>query len=359
MTKIAIIGTTSWGTTLAIMLARKGLQVNLWARTEREALVLRERGPNPDQFPETSFPPQLTATSHLNEALDDSKAVIMVVPSQTMRQNIELVAPHLAKSMLIISASKGLEIGSGKRMSQVIAEEINPHFHSNICVLSGPNIAREILLNLPAAAVVAAENKDTVHKAQRLLTTANFRVFTNTDVIGVELGGALKNIVALGAGIADGLGYGENAKAAFMTRGLTEITAFGVALGANPLTFSGLTGLGDVITTCASPLSRNHFVGEQLAKGRTLTEITDSMPDVAEGVTTILVTRKIAQHLGLEMPVTEKIYEVLYEGADPSQIANGLMGRNAKHELAGRKWRLFSLFKRSRKSPPPGSPTLS
>ena len=357
MTKIAIIGTTSWGITLAIILARKGLRVNLWARTEREASKLSKQGPNPNQFPEASFPPPLTVTSHLNEALADVKAVILVVPSQTMRQNIQLAASHLSKSMLIISASKGLEVGSGKRMTQVIAEEINPHFHSNICVLSGPNLAREVLRNLPAASVVAAQDKGTAHKAQKLLTTANFRVFTNTDVTGVELGGALKNIVALGAGIADGMGYGDNAKAAFITRGLTEITALGVALGANPLTFSGLTGLGDVITTCASPLSRNHYVGEQLAKGRSLTEIIDSIPDVAEGVTTTLVARKIAQQLGLEMPITEKIYEVLYEDADPSQIASGLLRGNAKHELAGRKWRLFSLFRRSRKSPPPGNPT--
>ena len=357
MTKIAIIGTTSWGITLAIMLAQKGLQVNLWARTEREASELRDKGPNQGQFPDTVFPSQLIVTSHLSEALADVKAVILVVPSQSMRQNIELVAPHLAKSMLIISASKGLETGTGKRMSQVIGEEIDPRFQSNICVLSGPNLAREIARNLPAASVVAAENKGIAQKAQKILTTSNFRVFTNTDVTGVELGGALKNIIALGAGITDGLGYGDNAKAAFMTRGLTEITALGVALGANPLTFSGLTGLGDVITTCTSPLSRNHYVGEQLAKGRQLTEIIDSMPEVAEGVTTTLVARKIAQQLGLEMPITEKIYEVLYEDVDPSQVASGLMGGSAKHELAGRKWRLFSLFKRSRHSPPPSNPT--
>jgi glycerol-3-phosphate dehydrogenase (NAD(P)+) len=266
-----------------------------------------------------------------------------------MRRNITLVESHLTKSTLVISAAKGLEVGSNKRMSQVIAEEINPRFQPNICVLSGPNLAREIQRHLPAAAVVAAENQDTTRKAQRLLATPNFCVFTNTDVIGVELGGALKNIIALGAGIADGLGYGDNAKAAFMTRGLTEITALGMALGANPLTFSGLAGLGDVIATCTSPLSRNHYVGMELAKGRTPAEITDAMTEVAEGINTTLVAHNLAQQLGLEMPITEKIYRVLYEGAEPRQAAAELMGGNAKHELAGRRWRLFSLFRRSQR----------
>jgi glycerol-3-phosphate dehydrogenase (NAD(P)+) len=202
----------------------------------------------------------------------------------------------------------------------------------------------------PAASVVAAEDKETARKAQRLLTCPNFCVFTNTDIIGVELGGALKNILALGAGIADGLGYGDNAKAAFMTRGLTEITALGMALGANPLTFSGLAGLGDVITTCASPLSRNHQVGVELAKGRPLAEILASMRQVAEGVNTTLVAHNLAQQQRLEMPITEQIYRVLYENADPRLAAAELMGGNTKHEQAGRRWRLFSLFRHQQNS---------
>ena len=351
MTNIAIIGTTTWGITLAILLAKKGYEVRLWARTEREATELKNNGPSQEQFPGISFPPQVVVTNQITDTMADVKAVILVVPSQTMRQNVELIASHLSKSTLIISASKGLEMGSGKRMSEVIANEINERFHENICVLSGPNLAREIIHDLPAASVAAARDKNVAQKVQKLLSTANFRVFTNTDVTGVELGGSLKNIIAVGAGMVDGLGYGDNAKAAFITRGLTEITALGVAMGANPLTFSGLTGLGDVITTCASPLSRNHYVGEQLGKGRPLAEILDSMDDVAEGVPTTLVARKIAQQLELEMPITEKIYQVLYEGVEPSQIAIGLLGGASKHELAGRKWKLFSLFRRSRHSP--------
>ena len=222
-------------------------------------------------------------------------------------------------------------------MSQVIAEEIDPQFWSNTCVLSRPNLSREILRDLPAATVVTAENEAVARVARQLLTVPNLCIYTNTDVIGVELGGALKNIIALGAGMANGLGYGDNIKAAFMTRGLTEMAALGVALGANPLTFSGLAGLGDLIATCASPLSRNHYLGMELTKERSLKEITGSMTGVAEGMTTTIVAWNLAQQLGLEMPITEKIYQVLYEGLDPRQGAVELMATEARHELAGRK----------------------
>jgi len=350
MPKIAIIGTTTWGTTLGMVLARKGLQVRLWARTEQEAAELINAGPNPTLGLGVNFPPKLSITSSLSEALAGANAVVLVVPSQSVRQNIKLVAEHLDESMLIVSAAKGLEIGSNQRMSQVIADEIEPGFQSNICVLSGPNLSQEILRDLPAATVVAAGDEAIARKAQKLFTTPQLCVYTNTDVIGVELGGALKNIIALGAGIADGLGYGDNAKAALITRGLTEMTALGVALGANPLTFSGLAGLGDLIATCASPLSRNHYVGVELAKGRSLKEITDSMTGVAEGVSTTLVVRNLAQQMGLEMPITEATYRVLYDGADLSKTAVELMGAGVTHELAGRKWRLFSFLRRKRRS---------
>jgi glycerol-3-phosphate dehydrogenase (NAD(P)+) len=350
MLKVGIIGTTIWGITLATILAGKGIDVSLWARTKEEADGLRNDGPELNGTPEVTLPANVLITHEMEAALDEARAVILVVPSQSMRQNTRLIAGHVKKSMLVVSAAKGLEIGSGKRMSQVIAEEVNPRFHDNICVLSGPNLAREILQGRPAATVAAAEDGTVARQVQRILTTPNLCVFTNTDVVGVELGGSLKNIIALGAGIADGLGYGDNAKAAFMTRGLTEITALGVAMGANPLTFSGLAGLGDVIATCASPLSRNHYVGVELTKGRSVTEIVSTMSGVAEGVTTTLVARNLARKLGLEMPITEKIYRVLYENADTRDVAVELMGGNARHELSGRRWRLFSLFKR-RKQP--------
>ncbi len=349
MPKIAIIGTTVWGMTLGTILAHNGAQVKLWARTEQEAAQLTNAELNPVLADGAAFPDKLSITSSLSEALAKTKAVILAVPSQSMRQNIRLVAEHLDKSMLIVSAAKGLEVGSNQRMSQVIADEIEPGFRSNICVLSGPNLSQEILHGLPAATVVAAEDEATVRKARKLLTAPNFCVFTNTDVVGVELGGALKNIIALGAGIADGLSYGDNAKAALITRGLTEMTALGVTLGANPLTFSGLAGLGDLIATCASPLSRNHYVGVELTKGRSLKEITESMTGVAEGVSTTIVVRNLAHQMGLEMPITEMIYQVLYEGTDLRQAAVELMAAGASHELAGRKWKLSSLFKYRRR----------
>jgi len=198
--------------------------------------------------------------------------------------------------------------------------------------------------------VVAAENEAVARKVQKLLSIPNFCLYTNTDVIGVELGGALKNIIALGAGMVDGLGYGDNAKAAFITRGLTEMAALGTALGASPLTLSGLAGLGDLIATCASPLSRNHYVGVELTKGRPLKEITDSMTGVAEGVSTSVVAWNLAQRLGLEMPITEKIYQILYEGLAPRQIMTELLGNGGRHELAGRKWKLFSFFRHQKHS---------
>ena len=350
MPKITIIGTTTWGMTMGVVLAHKGLDVRLWARTAKEAEKLRSKGPDPHLLPDVTFPPQLLVTSSLSEALAYVNAIILAVPSQSMRQNIVSVKYYLNKSTLVISAAKGLEIGSNKRMSEVIAEEINPRFRRNICVLSGPNLYREVLRGLPASAVVAAADESVARQAQKLLTTPNFCVYTNTDVIGVELGGALKNVIALGAGMIDGLGYGDNAKAAFVTRGLTEMAALGVAMGASPLTLSGLAGLGDLMATCASPLSRNHYVGVELTKGRSLEEIITSMTSVAEGVSTTVAVWNMAQQLGLEMPITEKIYQVLYNSVEPQQVITDLLGAGGRHELAGRRWRLFSFFRHRRYS---------
>jgi len=345
MAGVAIIGTTTWGVTLGVVLARNGIDVRLWARTERECSQLQNGQHHADAVAAITLPDKLTITTSLPEALEGADAVILAVPSQRMRDNIKAVSSYLKSSMLVVSAAKGLEIDSNKRMSQVIADEIKPSFWPNICVHSGPNLSAEILQGLPAVAVVAAWNEMIAHKAQKLLNTPSICLYTNNDVIGVELGGALKNIIALGAGIADGLGYGDNAKAALITRGLTEITALGVTLGANPLTFSGLTGLGDLIATCSSPLSRNHYVGVELTKGRSLKEILESMTSVAEGVSTTVVAHNLAKQFELEMPITERLYKVLYQGFDPQKAALELMEAEARHELMGRRWRLFSLFR--------------
>jgi glycerol-3-phosphate dehydrogenase (NAD(P)+) len=242
-----------------------------------------------------------------------------------MRQNMSLIKGQLKPSMLLLSAAKGLELGSSKRMSQVMAEEVDSHFQAGIGVLSGPNLSREIAQGLPAATVVAAEDGTLVERVHELLLTPNFGVFTSTDVVGVEIGGALKNIIALGAGIADGLGFGDNAKAVLITRGLAEITSLGIALGANPITFSGLSGLGDLLATCSSTLSRNHYVGAELAKGSPLEVIRSNMHSVAEGVDTTIASYNLAQQHGVKMPITEKIYQVLFEGLDPLRAVTELM----------------------------------
>lgn len=348
MPKVAIVGTTTWGITLGVVLANKGLEVRLWTRTEAEANKLRDKGVDPRLLPGVTLAPQMTVTSSPGEALAYVNAVILAVPSQSMRQNVISIKYYLNKSMLIVSAAKGLEIGSNKRMSEIITEEVDARFRPNICVLSGPNLYKEILRGLPASAVVASGNEATARQAQKLLTTPDFCVYTNTDIIGVELGGALKNVIALGAGMIDGLGYGDNAKSAFVTRGLTEMAALGVALGASPLTLSGLAGLGDLIATCSSTLSRNHYVGRELTKGRSLDEITTAMAGVAEGVSTTVAVWNLAQQLGLEMPITERIYQVLYQKVEPSQAIVELLGTGGRHELAGRKWRLFSFFRLQR-----------
>jgi glycerol-3-phosphate dehydrogenase (NAD(P)+) len=349
MTKVAIIGTTTWGVTLSLVLARKDVTVGLWARSKEEVHQLGRDGIRPPKLSGVTLPERVVVTDSVEETLEGATAVLLVVPSQTMRQNIRLIKPHLNDGVLVISASKGLEIETGHRMSEVISEELGPAFRASICALSGPNLFTEVLRELPAVSVVAGFDDAVVRKAQKLLNAPNFCVYTNSDIVGVELGGALKNIVALGAGMLDGLGYGDNAKAALITRGLTEISALGVALGASPLTFSGLAGLGDLIATCASPLSRNHYVGEELARGKAINDIMASMDSVAEGVTTTRAAWQMAKKLGLEMPITEKIYEVLYEGSSPNEVMDKLLGARGRHELVGRKWRLFSLFHRIRK----------
>ncbi len=330
--KVAIIGTSSWGTTQAIMLSRRGFQVVLWARTEAEARQLAKDGQNARFLPGLPFPDGLSITASVSQALQGADMVIFAVPSQSLRANVRAVSSHIAPSAIVLSGVKGLEAGSTKRMSQVIADEMPRCLHNNIAVLSGPNLALEIARGLPAAAVVASGNADVAARAQQVMMSPSFRVYTSADVVGVELGGALKNIIALGAGMSDGLGYGDNAKAGFMTRGLAEISRLGVTMGARPLTFAGLAGLGDLVATCSSALSRNHFLGSELAKGRPLDEVTSSMKGVAEGVTTTAAACEMARRNGVSMPIAEQVHRVLFEGLSLRQAVAELMGRDPKPE---------------------------
>lgn len=295
------------------------MEVKLWARTEQEAQRLNQERQNSTLLSGATFPERLSVTSHIGDAVEGAALVIWATPAQTMRDNVRVAKDYLEEATLLMSAAKGLEVGTGKRMSQVIAEEIAFHLCPNICVLSGPNLAREIARGLPAVSVVAAKGNAVAEKARQILSAPNYYLFISNDVIGVELGGALKNIIALGAGIIDGLELGDNAKAAFITCGWAEITALGIDLGANHLTFSGPAGLGDLIATCASPLSRNHYVGMEIAKGRPLAEVTASTPHVAEGVTTVIAALDLAGQFKVEMPITKLIYRVLFQGLELRQ----------------------------------------
>ena len=333
--RVGVVGTGSWGTALAAMMATAGSETLLWARTPEEAESLSSARENRPFLPGVVLPDSLTITSSLDEALDSCDLLLLVVPAQRMRENASRVRPHLQKETIILSAAKGLETETALRMSEVIAEELPGGWDDRICVLSGPNISREIVAGLPAGTVIAAENAEVAEFAQSVVMTPRFRVYAHDDVVGVELGGALKNIIALGAGAADQLGYGDNAKAVFMTRGLAEIARLGVAAGANPLTFSGLAGVGDLLCTCASRHSRNHYVGEELAKGRSLESIRSSMKGVAEGVNTTRAARTLAQRYDVDMPITELIYQVLFEGKDIQEAISEMMMRGPKREFEG------------------------
>lgn len=333
MIPAAVLGTTTWGTTLAMLLAGKGLPVVLLARSADEAARITEAGEHRVFLPGIKFPPGLTVSSVDSYPLEEIQALAIVVPSASMRENLRRIKGRLSREALVVSASKGLETGAGLRMSQVIVQELGEESSGRVGVLSGPNLASEVARGLPAVAVLASANPAAAEEARNLFMAPRFRVYTNPDIIGVEMGGSLKNIIALGAGISDGLGFGDNAKAALVTRGLAEITRLGVALGARPATFAGVAGLGDLVTTCASPLSRNHFVGEQLARGRQLQEILGSMVNVAEGVNTTRAACEMARQMGVEMPITQQMYSVLFEGMDPRRAVSGLMMREAKSEL--------------------------
>ena len=332
ITGATIIGATTWGTTLGILLAQNNVPVVLLVRTEAEAQVLASQRRNSRFLPDTPFPDCLSVTSQPESALQQADLVVIAVPSDRLRENVRRITPHLQAGAIVLSATKGLELPTARRMSQVLEDELPSGFHPDICVLSGPNLAKEIVQGQPASTVIAGRDPDATQRAQSALMSGNFRVYTSSDVLGTELAGALKNIVALGAGMGDGMDTGENAKAAFITRGVAEMTRLGIAAGADPMTFAGLAGLGDVVATFSSRLSRNRYVGEQLAKGRSWPEIRDSMDNVAEGVNATQAALILANELGVEMPIAEMASRVLFEGLSPKKAMAELMGRPARPE---------------------------
>ena len=332
--KVAVVGAGSWGTTVAALVATHAPTV-LWARSPELAAVIASTHANPQYLPGVSLPEELRATASLEEACTDAQVVIIGVPSHGFRAVLTDAGPFIDRAAAVISLSKGVEQGTNLRMTEVVTEVLEGHDPGGIGVLSGPNLAREVAAGQPTATVIAVSDEAVATRLQQLFMSPTFRVYTNPDVVGCEIAGALKNVLAIGAGMAHGLDYGDNTKAALITRGLAELARLGVALGGDPLTFAGLAGMGDLIATCSSPQSRNRHVGVELGKGRTLDEIVAEMNMVAEGVKTTRAVLDLAAREQVDMPLAEFVGRVLYAGARPADLVPELMGRRAKPELHG------------------------
>ncbi|GAA0497463.1 NAD(P)H-dependent glycerol-3-phosphate dehydrogenase [Streptomyces stramineus] len=331
MTRCAVYGTGSWGTAFAMILADAGCEVTMWGR--RAALVdaVNATRTNPDYLPDTELPAGVRATTDAAEAADGAQFTVLAVPSQTLRGNLTEWAPLLPADTVLVSLMKGVELGTAKRMSEVI-EEVAKVSPDQVAVLTGPNLAKEIAARQPAAAVVACRDEAVAKRLQTACHTPYFRPYTNTDVVGCELGGAVKNVIALAVGIADGMGLGDNAKASLITRGLAETTRLGLAMGADAHTFAGLAGMGDLVATCSSPLSRNHTFGTNLGRGMTLTETIAVTRQTAEGVKSCESVLDLARRHDVDMPITETVVEIVHEGKPPLVALKELMSRSAKPE---------------------------
>jgi glycerol-3-phosphate dehydrogenase (NAD(P)+) len=326
--RVAVIGAGSWGTTVA-HLAAHNMPTVLWCRRAELAAAINERHENPDYLDGFALHPELAATSSLEEATAEADLMVIGVPSHGFRDVVDAVGDHVRPWVPIVSLTKGLEQGTRKRMSEVVHERLPGH---PVGVLTGPNLAKEVLGGYAAAAVVGMADEFIATEVQRVFANDNFRVYFHADVIGAELGGVLKNVVAIAAGMAVGLGAGDNTRAAVITRGLAEITRLGVAMGGDPMTFAGLAGMGDLIATCVSPQSRNRYVGEQLGRGRKIDEIIAEMHQVAEGVKSCRVVLDLANDIGVEMPITAEVVAVCHEGRTAMEAYRGLLRREAGHE---------------------------
>ena len=327
--RVAVMGSGSWGTAFALVLSDAGNEVTLWARRPELAAAINAEHRNADYFPDVALPATLRAVSVAEEAMAEADFVVLAVPSQSLRAN--LGRWPVPPGAVVVSLAKGIELGTGLRMSQVVAEAGRVDA-DRIAVVTGPNLAREIAARQPSASVVASTSEETAAALQQVCHTARFRAYTNTDVVGCELGGATKNVIALAVGMAVGLGLGANATASVITRGLAEITRLGLALGADPYTFAGLAGLGDLVATCSSPLSRNRTFGEELGRGRTVAELTASTRQVAEGVLSCASIQALAVQHGVEMPIVENVAAVIEGSLTPAELITTLMSRSAKPE---------------------------
>ena len=327
--RIAILGDGGWGTTLASLVSAKGYSVTLWGAFEGYSKLMAKTRLNPKFLPGIKIPHEVQITSDIKAAVTNKDILVLAVPAQYTRGVLKKVKGKFNKNTIFISVTKGIEIGSSKRISEIIHAILGP---VKFAVLSGPTIAQEVAKGIPTTIVAASHNKKTRKTIQEIFSTERFRVYTNPDVIGVELGGSLKNVIAIACGVSDGLGFGTNTKAAILSRGLAEISRLGKAMGARLETFSGISGLGDLVTTCISKQSRNRFVGEQIGKGKNLKQIYKHMQMVAEGVSTAKSAYALSLKYKVEMPITKEVYRLLYLNKSPRQVVRDLMTRKGKEE---------------------------
>jgi glycerol-3-phosphate dehydrogenase (NAD(P)+) len=331
--RVAIVGAGSWGTALALTAARGRHPVKLWAREPEVARAIDVRHRNPYYLSEFELPEGITATTSLQEALSGADFCIVVVPSHAMREVADKMRPHVAPGAVIITATKGIENGTLMQMSELLSGVLGHDSQSGIVVLSGPSFAHEVAKGDPTAIVAASKSRENAELVQRELSSPVFRIYTNSDVVGVELGGALKNVVAIATGVVRGLGFGMNSVAAIITRGLAEVTRLALARGARVETMAGLAGLGDLVLTCTGELSRNRYVGVELGRGRKLSEILTGMREVAEGVRTTRAIYELGRQMNIDMPITASVYALLYQDKPALEAASELMDRPLKREI--------------------------
>lgn len=330
MEKVVVLGGGSWGTALALSLAKSGVDVDIWMRDKKQSDSMNYARENIKYLPGVVIPKNIIAKDDIESALEGKTIIVSAIPTQSVRNCLSSMSKYIKKDQIIVNVSKGIEVGSLCRISQIV-KEILPD--NEFAVLSGPSHAEELARDVPTTVVVASDKKEIAQRVQDLFMTPKFRVYTNPDVVGVEIGGALKNIIALGAGISDGLGYGDNTKAALMSRGIVEIGRLGKELGAIKETFSGLSGIGDLIVTCTSMHSRNRRAGILIGEGKKLDEVIESIGMVVEGVNTTKAAFKLAEKHGIDMPITEELYNVLYNDSDVKNAVVNLMMRNKTHEI--------------------------
>jgi glycerol-3-phosphate dehydrogenase (NAD(P)+) len=334
MTGVTVLGAGTWGTAFSMVLADAGNDVILWGRRSELVETIATKHQNPDYLPGIDLPEGIDATAHAAQALYRAAIVVFAVPSQRLRENLVGWVPDIPRDAVLVSLMKGIELSTAKRMTEVI-REVTGFPEERVAVISGPNLAAEIAHRQPAASVVACSDEDVAARIQAVCHTPYFRPYTNTDVVGVELGGAVKNVIALAVGMAHGMGLGDNAKASLITRGLAETARLGAALGADSYTFSGLAGLGDLVATCLSPLSRNRTFGEKLGMGLTVDEVLASTRQVAEGVKSCVSILDLAQRNAVDMPIVEHVVGVVQHGVSPAETLRSLMSRAAKPERHG------------------------